>query len=180
MAVREILLLGNPELWKPSKRVTETRSVETREIIGDLASTLSGFRDRNGFGRAIAAPQIGVHRRIIFCNMHDGSFGPAPLINPVIVRSGVEMMELWDDCFSFPDLMVRVSRHAEIDVAYLDESGAEKTITARGDLSELLQHEIDHLDGILATDRAIDGRSLAIRSVIKSSKVQRSSVTEKG
>ena len=89
---------------------------------------------------------------------------PAPLINPQVVRTSDAMMELWDDCFSFPDLMVRVRRHVEIDVAYLDESGGQQCVTARGDLSELLQHEIDHLDGILATDRAIDARSFAMRN----------------
>ena len=169
MPAREILLLGNPLLWQPSEAVTDVRATETREIISDLAATLADFRAGHGFGRAIAAPQIGAHHRVLFVNMNDGSFGPAPLINPQVVRASSEMMELWDDCFSFPELMVRVRRHVEIDVAYLDESGESKLVTARGDLSELLQHEIDHLDGILATDRAIDARSFALRSeVIKS------------
>lgn len=75
-------------------------------------------------------------------------------------------MELWDDCFSFPDLMVRVRRHVEVDVSYLDERGQQRIVAARGDLSELLQHEIDHLDGILATDRAIEARSFALRSQV--------------
>ena len=163
MPVREILLLGNPQLWHPSVAVTDIHSRATRETISDLAATLADFRARQGFGRAIAAPQVGAQRRVLFVRMNDGSFGPAPLINPQIVRASSEMMELWDDCFSFPELMVRVRRHVEIDVAYLDESGARQTVTARGDLSELLQHEIDHLDGILATDRAIDGRSFAMR-----------------
>jgi len=167
MPVREILLLGNPQLWQPSEAVTDVRAIGTREIISDLAATLANFRAGHGFGRAIAAPQIGAHRRILFVNMNDGTFGPAPLINPQIVRASEEMMELWDDCFSFPDLMVRVQRHVYIDVQYLDETGEQKTVTAHGDLSELLQHEIDHLDGILATDRAIDARSFAIRSEIK-------------
>jgi len=166
MAVRDILLLGNPLLRRLSEPVSEIGSGETREIVADLASTLADFRYRQGFGRAIAAPQIGRHRRILFVNMNDGAFGPAPLINPEIVRAGHEMMELWDDCFSFPDLMVRVRRHVEVDVRYQDESGATRVITARGDLSELLQHEIDHLDGILAVDRAIDKHSLAMRSEI--------------
>ena len=166
MPIREILLLGNPQLWRPSEAVTDVRATETREIISDLAATLDNFRADHGFGRAIAAPQIGEHRRILFVNMRDGSFGPAPLINPQIVRASFEQMELWDDCFSFPDLMVRVRRHVEIGVAYLDESGQQQTITAQGDLSELLQHEIDHLDGILATDRAIDERSFASRSEV--------------
>ena len=166
MPVRKILLLGNPQLWQPSQAVTEVHSRETQKIISDLAATLADFRQRKGFGRAIAAPQIGARRRIIFVNMHDGSFGPAPLINPAIIRAGSEMMELWDDCFSFPDLMVRVRRHVEIDVSYTDEHNAQRLITVRGDLSELLQHEIDHLDGVLATDRAIDARSFALRSEV--------------
>ncbi|MGE0886918.1 MAG: peptide deformylase [Blastocatellales bacterium] len=170
MPVREILLLGNPQLWKPSVAVTDLHTSETKEIISDLAATLANFRAGHGFGRAIAAPQIGAHRRILFVNMNDGSFGPAPLINPQIIRASSEMMELWDDCFSFPELMVRVRRHVEIEVAYLDESGGKQTITAGGDLSELLQHEIDHLDGILATDRAIGARSLALRSEVMKSR----------
>ena len=166
MPVREILHLGDPQLWHPSQIVSDARSTETREIITDLAETLSDFRDRKGFGRAIAAPQIGEHRRVIFVRMSPGSH-PMPLINPQIIRASREVMELWDDCFSFPDLLVRVRRHVEILVRYTDEYGAEHLITARDDLSELLQHEIDHLDGILATDRAIDHRSFAMRSVIK-------------
>lgn len=170
MPVREILLLGNPELWKPSEAVTDVRATETKEIISDLAATLANFRAGHGFGRAIAAPQIGAHRRILFVNMNDGSFGPAPLINPQIVRASSEMMELWDDCFSFPELMVHVRRHAEIEVSYTDESDEPNLVEARGDLSELLQHEIDHLEGILATDRAIDSRSFALRSEVVNSK----------
>lgn len=166
MPAREILLLGNPQLWQPSETVTDIRATETREIVSDLAATLENFRAGHGFGRAIAAPQIGALRRILFVNMNDGTFGPTPLINPQIVQASSETMELWDDCFSFPELMVRVRRHVEIDVAYLDESGQPLKVTARGDLSELLQHEIDHLDGILATDRAIDTRSFALRSEV--------------
>lgn len=166
MPVKEILLLGDPQLWRPSEAVSDVHSTETKTIIADLADTLANFRAGHGFGRAIAAPQIGAHRRVLFVNMHDSSFGPAPLINPQIVAASSEMMELWDDCFSFPELMVRVKRHVEIEVSYLNESGESKLVTAKGDLSELLQHEIDHLDGILATDRALDERSFALRSEV--------------
>jgi peptide deformylase len=163
MPVREILLLGDPQLWHPSAPVVNVHSRETRELIGDLAATLDDFRDRNGFGRGIAAPQIGVERRIIFINVGE-SF---PLINPKIVRASRETMEMWDDCFSIPNLMIRVRRHVEVDVSYTDEHGSQKMMKTHGALSELLQHEIDHLDGILATDRAIDGRSFAMRTVVK-------------
>jgi peptide deformylase len=165
MPVREILLLGNPLLWCPSQNVSDIRSTETRQLISDLAETLSEFRYQRGFGRAIAAPQIGEHRRIIFVKLA-GSAQPMPLINPTILRASREMMELWDDCFSFPELMVRVRRHLEITVRYTDEYGSLQTATIRDDLSELLQHEIDHLDGILATDRAINTRGFALRSVV--------------
>ncbi len=163
MAVREILLLGNPQLWHPSAPVINCRSRETRELIGDLAATLDNFREHNGFGRGIAAPQIGVQHRVLFLNIGE-SF---PLINPTITRASRETMELWDDCFSIPNLMIRVQRHVEVDVSYTDDSGSQRVIKAQGALSELLQHEIDHLDGILATDRAIDGRSFAMRNVVK-------------
>jgi peptide deformylase len=166
MPVREILLLGNPLLWRPSQNVSDIRSSETRELIGDLAETLSDFRLRRGFGRAIAAPQIGEHRRIIFVKMSESAH-PMPLINPTILRGSREMIEMWDDCFSFPELMVRVLRHLEITVRYTDEYGSQQTATLRDDLSELLQHEIDHLDGILATDRAINPRGFALRTVVK-------------
>ena len=163
MPVREILLLGNPELWRPSSPVISVNSRETRELIGDLAATLDNFREQNGFGRGIAAPQIGVGSRVIFLNVGE-SF---PLINPTITRASREMMELWDDCFSIPNLMIRVRRHVEVDVSYTDERGVQHTMKASGALSELLQHEIDHLNGILATDRAIDGRSFAMRNVVR-------------
>jgi peptide deformylase len=164
--VKEILQLGNPKLWEVSIPVVDVKESRIKSTIEDLAATLYDFQDSYGFGRAIAAPQIGVQQRIIF--MHVQPMGPRlPLINPEIIRRSSEMMELWDDCFSFPDLMVRVRRHAEVGVRYTDESGERQTIDARGDLSELLQHEIDHLDGILATDRAIDQRAFAMRSEIK-------------
>jgi peptide deformylase len=165
MAVREILLLGNPQLWQPSETVSAIHSPETKDLISDLADTLADFRLRNGFGRAIAAPQIGEQRRVLFVNMRDGS-EPFALINPQIVRASYEQMELWDDCFSLPNLMVRVRWHLEIDVRFLDQHGEQRLLTARDDLSELLQHEIDHLEGILATDRAIDSRSFAMRSEV--------------
>jgi peptide deformylase len=78
------------------------------------------------------------------------------------------MIELWDDCFSFPDLMVRVRRHLEIEVEYEDLAGGSHSLVARDDLSELLQHEIDHLDGVLATDRAIDRRSFGLSRQLRS------------
>ncbi|MFN7926528.1 MAG: peptide deformylase [Blastocatellia bacterium] len=162
MPARDILLLGNPQLWQSSAAITDIHSAETQNLIRDLSETLANFRATNGFGRAIAAPQIGARQRMIYTNIRGG----IALINPVITAASEEMFELWDDCFSLPNLMVRVQRHVAITVAYTDEHGAPRRLALENDLSELLQHEIDHLDGILATDRAIDGRSFAMRSEV--------------
>jgi len=163
MPIRDILILGNPQLWQPSTLVTEIHARTTQDTIRDLAETLANFRTENGFGRAIAAPQIGAQQRIIYTNVNGGF----ALINPVITSASQELFELWDDCFSLPNLMVRVKRHVEITVDFTDQNGVAQSLTLQNDLSELFQHEIDHLDGILATDRAIDGRSFAMRSEIR-------------
>jgi len=163
MPGREILQLGNPLLWQPSAPVGDVRAGDTQAVIRDLSDTLAGFRERTGFGRGIAAPQIGALRRIIFIRLQPVGFSGA-LVNPTVVWSSPQRMELWDDCFSFPDLMVRVSRAAGVRVAYQDERGAARQLEAEGDLSELLQHEIDHLDGVLAVDRAVAPHALMTRA----------------
>ena len=163
MPRREILQLGNPLLWQKSVPVADIAASDTQAIICDLSDTLSGFRERTGFGRGIAAPQIGALQRIIFVRMQPTGFTDA-LVNPAIVWSSPQRIELWDDCFSFPDLMVRVSRAASVRVAYQDGRGHQQTVEAEGDLSELLQHEIDHLDGILALDRAVAPHALMTRA----------------
>jgi peptide deformylase len=162
MPGKQILQLGNPVLWQESGYVADIHSAETREIVRDLSDTLAVFREATGYGRGIAAPQIGVLKRVIFIRMQPAGFC-GPLINPEITWFSDAAMELWDDCFSFPDLMVRVSRARKIRVDYQDDRGLKGILEAEGDLSELLQHEIDHLDGILAVQRAISPRAFATR-----------------
>ncbi len=161
MAVREILLLGNKLLLEQSTLVEDACALHIQNIIADLSDTLAEFRSTHGFGRAIAAPQIGRLKRIIFVRTQ-GFCGA--LINPVIEWADAQMIELWDDCFSFPDLMVRLRRSAQVRVRYIDEHGREQVVDASGDLSELLQHEIDHLDGVLALHRATGRDAFAYRS----------------
>jgi peptide deformylase len=163
MPSREILQLGNPDLFKKSARVGDVHSTEIKGIVGDLSDTLAAFRGATGYGRGIAAPQIGILKRVIFIRMQPVGFA-GPLINPEIVWASDGQFELWDDCFSFPELMVRVSRAAQIRVDYQDERGLKQTIETKGDFSELLQHEIDHLDGILAVQRAISPQAFATRA----------------
>lgn len=159
MAVKEILLLGNPLLRTRCTPVRNIRERNVRQTVVDLRDTLKDFRIRNGFGRGIAAPQIGVTRRIIYIDFeYTGA-----LINPTIRKKSRTKFRLWDDCFSFPDILVFLERTISVDVAFLDEHGTKRTLAARGALAELLQHEIDHLDGILAIDRAIDSHHIILR-----------------
>lgn len=160
MAVKKILLLGNPVLRTRCKRVENVASSAARSTIRNLRDTLNDFRSRRGFGRGIAAPQIGVQLRIIFINPD----GLGPLLNPVITKRSGKKFSVWDDCFSFPEMLVKVRRHEWVEVSYRDESGTRKKIKAKGALSELLQHEIDHLNGILAVDRAVSSRHIILRS----------------
>ncbi|HTY38276.1 MAG TPA: peptide deformylase [Bacteroidota bacterium] len=160
MPARDILLLGNPLLRQHCLAVRTFNADETRSIIGDLRDTLDGFRAKRGFGRGIAAPQIGANRKIIYI---DYEF-TGPLVNPKIVKRSRKKFHLWDDCFSFPDLLAYVQRNYSIEVVFHDANGRKKRLRAVGALSELLQHEIDHLDGVLAIDRAIDTKHIILRS----------------
>jgi len=160
MAQREILRLGHPALRARASRVRSFGSSALATLVGDLGETLEAWQREHGNGRAIAAPQIGVLQRVIVTRTEEG---PPVLINPVITRRSRTRMVLWDDCLSFPTLVVKVRRHLSVDVRYQDTHGQSRTISARGALAELLQHEIDHLDGILAIDRAIDSRHIVYR-----------------
>jgi peptide deformylase len=85
-------------------------------------------------------------------------------VNPVFTAKSQERFRLWDDCFSFPGLLVYLERHQSVGLRFQDEEGVTRELTADSALSELLQHEMDHLDGILAIDRRLgDGESLATR-----------------
>jgi peptide deformylase len=162
MAAREILLLGNPHLHRKSIEVEEAELDDIKSVIDDLHDTIMDFRAHYNFGRAIAAPQIGVFKRVIY--MHIGT--SIPIINPRLVDMSDEMIEVWDNCMSFPDLLVKVRRHARGKIIYRDPDWNEQSLVLGGDMAELLQHEYDHLDGILATQRAIDGKSFALKSEI--------------
>ena len=159
MAVREILLLGNRKLYETCRPVVREELDSLLIHVGDLQDTLLDFREKNGAGRAIAAPQIGVMKRLIYMNIDK----PMVMMNPALDLKSEEMFEVWDDCLSFPDLLVKVRRHRSCRISFLNMQWGKEEIVLENDLSELLQHEYDHLDGILAVSRAIDGRSFALK-----------------
>ena len=154
----DVLLLGDPRL---RLRSNEVERYDAREFDA-LASTLDVFRKRHGFGRAISAPQIGIARRFIAVNLGKGTFF---IVNPVITWRSEETFTMWDDCMSFPDLLVRVERAKSISIDYVDERGEAKQWRELDQAAaELLQHEIDHLDGVLAVDRATGKDALIMRA----------------
>ena len=115
-----------------------------------LMAALTAFRARHGFGRGIAAPQLGFARRILALDL---GAGPFPLYNPEITWRSEETFLVWDDCLSVPDVIVRVRRHSSISITYRDHEFAPRHWNGLPpDLSELVQHEIDHLNGVLMTD----------------------------
>jgi peptide deformylase len=160
----DVLQLGNPLLRKRSQEVTGLKAEEFLAHAHRLEATLSAFRTRYGFGRAIAAPQIGVPRRFLALDLGT----PELIINPQITWRSEETFTLWDDCMSFPFLLVKLERHASISVTFKDREGREQEWNNLDRAtSELLQHEIDHLDGILAVDRALDRDSLVARETFE-------------
>lgn len=160
MSIKEILLLGNPRLYEVSEPVKKDELDKMKDVVDDLHDTLMDFRKRYGVGRAVAAPQIGVMKRLVYMYITE----PVVFINPELSQKSKDMIVVWDDCMSFPDLLVKVRRHKTCAVAYHDLAGDKQSMQLEDDLSELLQHEYDHLDGILAVSRAIDSRSFALKS----------------
>jgi len=163
MAVRTVLQLGNPKLREVAKPVEGPMTEQIRALVKDLADTLAYWRKETGYGRGIAAPQIGVGLRVIFLRLPGED--PWPLINPEIIERSAEQMVVWDACLSFLAIFMKVWRHREITVRYQDLEGKRHEARAgeERNLSELLQHEIDHLDGILAVDRITDIRTMCTR-----------------
>jgi peptide deformylase len=163
MPLCSILQLGNPILRQKSLAVTDPNSPEIPALIQDLADTLAHWRSTTGYGRGIAAPQLGVLQRVIFLQLPGEK--PWPFINPEIIERSKEKIIVWDACLSFLSIFMQVERNREITVRYQDIEGAPHELRASEDrnLSELLQHEIDHLDGILAVDRIVDIKTLCTR-----------------
>lgn len=163
--IREILLLGNPSLYEVSEEANETELAELKSVVDDLHDTMMEFRRVYKAGRAIAAPQIGVKKRILYMNVSPDAArsGGVAFLNPELIFPDEETMEVMDDCMSFPGLYVKVLRHRRAVIRYRDMDWKPCEMELEGDLSELLQHEYDHLDGILAVMRAMDSKSLFMK-----------------
>jgi peptide deformylase len=149
-----VLQLGDPRLRTVARPVTDVHDPAFANSVRLVTRALSDFRAARGFGRAISAPQVGVALRFLVLDLGDG---PQLLANPEITWRSEALFAMWDDCMSFPSLLVRVRRHESVTVRFTDAEGMPQE-WAKLDraTSELLQHEIDHLDGVLANE-SVDG-----------------------
>ena len=163
MPIRTILQLGDPGLREVAKKVNDPAAPEIRVLVEDLSDTLAYWKKTTGYGRGIAAPQIGSNLRVIFLRLPGED--PWPLVNPEITWRSAEKIVAWDACLSFLSIFMRVERHRDINVRYQDLRAEWREVQASEErnLSELLQHEVDHLDGILAVDRIIDIKTMCTR-----------------
>ena len=152
MAVRPILQIGDPRLRQKAKRVSRIDD-SIQRLIDDLIDTM-----RAAQGVGLAATQVGVPLRIAVIELPPGEpEGPKPevivLINPQIVRtSGEELMD--EACLSIPGFAGEIRRFRNVTVKALNRQGKEFRVKGTGLLAQALQHEIDHLDGVLYVDRA--------------------------
>lgn len=160
MTVRRVLKMGDPLLYKVAEPVQGFDSPELHALIGDMFDTMAAL---NGAG--LAAPQIGVSRRVVIFGIEDNprypNVEPVPttvLINPVIEFLTKETDEGWEGCLSVPGMRGLVSRCTHLRYSGFDRHGAPISRDAKGFHARVVQHECDHLDGVLYPMRLKDMR----------------------
>jgi peptide deformylase len=163
MPVKTVLQLGDPLLRQKAAAVQNPAAPDVHALVQNLADTLAHWRSTTGYGRGIAASQLGVLQRVIFLQLPGAESWP--LINPKIIERSEEKIIVWDACLSFLSIFMQVERHRQVTIRYQNLNGNTLEFAAGDDrnLSELLQHEIDHLDGILAIDRVVDTKTICTR-----------------
>ena len=146
MSVRFLHLLSSPILRQRSEPVAAVDG-EVRQLVDDLFDTMYAAK-----GVGLAANQVGVARRVAVVDVGADSPEPLVLVNPVIVRRSVETETAEEGCLSIPEIFGDVERHASVVVEALDRDGASYRLEATGYQARAIQHEIDHLDGVLFLD----------------------------
>lgn len=151
MAIRPVLLFGDPRLRKPSEPVKRIQDVRIVDLRRDLYETLGHLQLSHRRGGGLAAPQIGALLQLVCIRVPQRTIF---LHNPEILDKSQELFEVWDFCFSAKAaFMARVIRHRHVTLRYLDEEGNQRQETFSDYMSELMQHELDHLQGVLFIDR---------------------------
>ena len=169
MTVRPILTAPDPRLQAVSTDV-EKVDAEIRRLVDDMADSMY---EADGIG--LAAVQIGVAKRVIVIDLDqkDGKKNPRAFINPKITWTSEEMAVFEEGCLSVPEIWDDVERPARIKAEYLDRDGNKQLLEADGMLATCLQHEMDHLNGVLFIDHLSRlKRSMAIKKLTKAKKLK--------
>jgi len=164
MTVHNIVLLADPVLRQKAEPVKEVDE-DIRHLLDDMVETMY---DAVGIG--LAAPQIGISKRLIVmdCAKDDNPPEIWKMVNPEITRRSDETSKIEEGCLSIPGYNGDVVRPAEVDVRYLDSDGNLQEMTATGLLAACVQHEIDHLDGVLFIDHLSRlKRDMILRKIAK-------------
>ena len=169
MTIRPILTAPDPRLKAVSKDVDKVDD-EIRRLIDDMADSMY---EADGIG--LAAVQIGVPKRVIVMDLDQksGNKNPRAYINPKILWASEEMATFEEGCLSVPEIWDEVERPARIKAEYLDRDGKKQVLEADGLLADCLQHEMDHLEGILFIDHLSRlKRSIALRKLAKAKRMK--------
>ncbi len=168
MAVRRVLKMGDPLLYRKAEPVKGFNTPELDALVADMFDTMAAL---NGAG--LAAPQIGVSQRVVIFSVESNprypDVEPVPttvLINPILTPIGDEMEEGWEGCLSVPGLRGLVTRHQRLRYTGFDQNGTPIDRTVSGFHARVVQHECDHLDGILYPMRLRDIRLLGFEEAL--------------
>jgi peptide deformylase len=169
MAIRPILTAPDPRL-KALSKVVDNVDAATRKLIDDM---IESMYEADGIG--LAAVQIGVPERVIVMDLdqREGKKNPRVFINPVITWASEEKAKFEEGCLSVPEIWEEVERAARIKAEYLDRDGNQQLLDADGLLATCLQHEMDHLEGVLFIDHLSKlKRSIALRKLQKAKRLK--------
>jgi peptide deformylase len=159
MAILKVAHMGNPVLRKAAKALapTEIRTPQFQKLVDDMIETMHEY-----VGIGLAGPQVHEGLRLFVAGLEqpDGSLKVLPFINPEVVPVGTTIVEDWEGCLSIPDIRGRVPRHRDVVVKALDRRGKPFELSLTGFPARVVQHETDHLDGILFLDRMTSFESL--------------------
>lgn len=163
---RRIIWYGEKILSQPSEDVLNVDD-EIKKLIEDMFDTM---KSENGVG--LAAVQIGVPKRVVVLSIPSGDeekpiYNLYCLINPKIVSHSDEMMNNEEGCLSFPDIRINIPRYKAVTVEYMTENGEKKTMTEEGFFAIVLQHEIDHINGVVFVDRLEEHHKKRIKSELR-------------
>lgn len=152
----EMHYLGDRVLRQPAKRVTKIDD-EVRQLVREMLQTMYS---EDGIG--LAAPQVGINKQLLVVDIEldDPTTPPLVLINPVIKKASNDQCVIQEGCLSIPGVFLDVVRPAVIEVSYKDEYGRPQRLKATDLLARVIQHEIDHLNGVLFVDRVDNALAL--------------------